>query len=90
MKVSRGCYYEWLHSPKTDREKENEKYSILLKAIFEKGRGSYGTRRLKNKFAEQGIIISHRRIGRLMKQAGLWCKTKKKFKVTTVQNITTR
>jgi transposase InsO family protein len=83
MKVSRSCYYEWLNSPKTDREKENEKYIILLNALFEKGRGSYGTRRLKNKFAEQGIIISRRRIGRLMKQAGLWCKTKKKFRVTT-------
>ncbi len=27
--------------------------------------------------------FSRRRIGRLMNQAGLWCKTKKKFKVTT-------
>jgi transposase InsO family protein len=83
MKVSRSCYYECLNSPKTEREKENEKYIILLKALFEKERGSYGTRRLKNKFAKQGIIISRRRIGRLMKQAGLCCKTKKKFKATT-------
>lgn len=83
MKVSRSCYYDWLNSPKTEREKKNEKDMTLLKALFEKGRGSYGTRRLKNKFSEQGIIISRRRIGRLMKQAGLWCKTKKKFKVTT-------
>ncbi len=81
MKVSRSCYYEWLNSPKTEREKE--KYIILLKALFEKGRGSYDTHRLKNKFAKQGIIISRRRIGRLMKQAGLWCKTKNKFKATT-------
>ncbi|NOR71725.1 MAG: IS3 family transposase, partial [Methylomarinum sp.] len=38
----------------------------ILKVLFEKGRGSYGTRRLKNKFAEQGITVSRRRIGRLM------------------------
>jgi transposase InsO family protein len=37
---------------------------------------------LKKKFAELGIIISWRRIGRLMNQAGLSCKTKKKFKAT--------
>ena len=30
-----------------------------------------------------GRIVSRRRIGRLMKQTGLVCKTKKKFKVTT-------
>jgi len=83
MNISRSCYYEWLDSPKTEREKENEKLIERLKILFEKGRGSYGTRRLKKKFAEQGIVVSRRRIGRLMNQAGLWCKTKKKFKATT-------
>ena len=38
--------------------KENEKYIILLKVFFEKGRGSYSARRLKNKFAGEGVIIS--------------------------------
>jgi len=83
MKVSRSRYYHWLNLPKTKREEENEQLIKRLKVLFNKGRGTYGTRRLKNRFAEQGIIISRRRIGRLMVQAGLWCKTKKKFKVTT-------
>ena len=83
MKVSRSCYYEWLDSPKTNREKENNELIERLKVLFKKGRGSYGTRRLKNKLAEQRIAVSRRRIGRLMNQAGLWCKTKKKFKATT-------
>ncbi len=83
MKVSRSRYYHWIKSPKTEREKENEQLIATLKDLFEKGRGSYGTRRLKNKFSEQGITVSRRRIGRLMVQAGLWCKTKKRFKVTT-------
>ncbi len=83
MKVSRSCYYQWLNAPKTKREEENALLIDQLKILFKKGRGSYGTRRLKNRFAEQGVIVSRRRIGRLMAQAGLWCKTKKKFKVTT-------
>ena len=83
MTVPRSCYYEWLDSPRTEREKENEKLIEILIVLFEKGRGVYGTRRLKNKLAEQGIVASRRRIGRLMRQAGLWCKTKKKFKATT-------
>jgi len=83
MKVSRSRYYHWLIRPKTKREEENEQLIEKLKIIFKKGRGSYGTRRLKNRFAEQDIIVSRRRIGRLMVQAGLSCKTKKKFKVTT-------
>ncbi len=83
MNISRSCYYEWLGSPKTGREKENEELIEILKILFEKGRASYGTRRLKKKLAEQGIIVSRRRIGRLMSRAGLSCKTKKKFKATT-------
>ena len=66
MKVSRSCYYHWLNSPKTKREEENEQLIEMLKVLFNKGRGAYGTRRLKNRFAEQGIIISRRRIGRLI------------------------
>ncbi len=70
----------WLNSPKTKRETENEKRIKILKVLFEKGRGVYGTRRLKNRLAEQGIILSRRRIGRLMVQASLWCKIKKNLK----------
>ena len=53
MKVSRSRYYHWTKSPKTEREKENEQLIATLRDLFEKGRGSYGTRRLKNKFSEQ-------------------------------------
>ena len=83
MTVSRSCYYDWLDSPKTDRGHENEQLLEILKILFEKGRSTYGTRRLKKKLAEPGFFVSRRRIGRLMNQAGLWCKTKKKFKATT-------
>ncbi len=83
IKVSRSCYYEWLDSPKTEREKENELLIEIIKTLFRNGHSTYGTRRIKRKLREQGKIVSRRRIGRLMKQAGLACKTKKKFRVTT-------
>jgi transposase InsO family protein len=90
MTVSRSCYYEWLDSPKTEREKKNEALIEILKVLFEKGRGTYGTRRLKNKLAEQGVVVSRQRIGRLMRQAGLWCKTKKLLKQRPTLNIISR
>ncbi len=58
MNVSRSCYYEWLESPKTNREKENNELIKILKVLIKKGSGSYGTRRLKNKLAEQGVVQS--------------------------------
>ena len=83
MSVSRSSYYDWLKSSQTAREKENEALTERLKNLFEKGRKTYGTRRLKKKLAKQGIHVSRRRIARLMRKAGLFCKTKKRFKATT-------
>lgn len=83
MGISRSRYYEWLKEPKTERDKKNAHLSELVSILFHQGRGTYGTRRLKKKLAEQDLVISRRRIGRLMSQAGLVCKTKKKFKATT-------
>jgi len=79
--VQHACLtYHWLITPKTKRKAENQQLIEKLKVIFKKGRGSYGTRRLKHRFSEQGIPVSRRRIARLMVQAGLYCKTKKLLK----------
>lgn len=43
----------------------------------------YGTRRIAKILAKNEIAISRKRIGRLMTAAGLVCKTKCRFKVTT-------
>jgi len=83
MKVSRSGYYEWLHSPETDKGKQDEELIKIMKPIFKEERSTYGTRRIKKKLATQNKIVSRRRIGRLMAEAGLACKTIGKFKATT-------
>ncbi len=83
LKVSRSCYYDWLNSPKTEWENENEELIDQLKIQFRKGRGNYGTRRLKCKLQMLGYTVSRRRAGQLMKRTGLVCKTRRKFRVTT-------
>ena len=47
------------------------------------GRGTYGTRRLKHLLAQEGLQVSRRHIGRVLAQAGLRCKTRRKFKAPT-------
>jgi transposase InsO family protein len=83
MKISRSGYYEWLINHKTERTKRNEELTQIIKPIFKDGRSNYGTRRIKKKLAVQNITVSRRRIGILMAKAGLVCKTKQKFQVTT-------
>lgn len=55
----------------------------LIQTEFDKGRAIYGTRRIKHALAQQGQTVSRRRIGRLLSELGLACKTKRKFKATT-------
>ncbi len=52
INVSRSSYYDGVNSPKTERVKENDLLSEIITTLFEDGRGSYGTRRIKRKLKE--------------------------------------
>lgn len=83
MEVSRAAYYEWMRRVPTATDQENKSLTELIITSFKKSRRTYGTRRLKQELFKQNRQISRRRIGRLMNEANLSCKTKRKFKVTT-------
>lgn len=84
--VGRTSYYDWLKSQPSPRDLENQKLAMQIKEIFMESRCTYGTRRIKAKMNRSGIVISRKRIRKLMTKHKLWCKTKRKFKVTTDSN----
>ena len=55
----------------------------MIKQVFEEGRSTYGSRRIKKRLAQKKVAVSRNRITRLMKESSLVCKTKRKFKATT-------
>ena len=83
MQVSRSGYYEWLNNPGCNRDKEDKKLTCKIEDIFKEGRGNYGSRPIKKELSRHGLIVSRKRIARLMNEATLVCKTKHKFKATT-------
>jgi transposase InsO family protein len=83
LKVSRSCYYRWLGVEKQEDKELND----LIKNIFEISMQTYGTRRIKKQLVKDyGVIVSRRRIGKIMKKLGLASKTKKRFKVRTTDS----
>ena len=54
-----------------------------IKSVFVEGRMVYGARKIKYRLEQQNVIVSRKRISRLMKSSGLQLKIKRKFKVTT-------
>jgi putative transposase len=83
MEVSRSGYYEWLNKLESNKVKQDKELLGMVRVIFLKSRNTYGARRIKKKLGRGGIVVSRRRIIRLMQEEGLVCKTKRKFKATT-------
>jgi transposase InsO family protein len=86
MGVSKSAYYGWLRRSPTAREKADAELTSIIQDIFTKSRATYGTRRIKHSLLRQNFSAGRRRIGRLMREADLICRTKRKFKATTNSN----
>jgi transposase InsO family protein len=86
LEVSRSGYHAWRNRGPSQHAQDDEVLSAKVEEHFERGRGVYGTRRLKSSLAEEGIEVSRRRIGRLLDEKDLQVKTKRKFKPTTDSN----
>jgi transposase InsO family protein len=86
MEVSVSGYYKWLKRKPSKREMEDNRLEINIKAAHQRGRGTYGTLRIKDELAGEGIEAGRDRIRRLRKKLGLTSKNKKKYKATTDSN----
>jgi transposase InsO family protein len=69
--------------PESARKHADRQLSGKIKQAFEDSRQTYGTRRIQDDLDKQGQRISRARIGRLMRQEGLRCKTRRRFRATT-------
>jgi transposase InsO family protein len=84
LEVSRSGYYEWLRRPPRAQADADQQVRDKVQRYFGQGRGTYGTRRIKHLLAREGVQVSRHRIGRVLAQAGLRCKTRRKFKAPRV------
>jgi len=81
--VSRNGYYSF-HSSKA-REATPEHLEMLewIKDIAESSKYSYGSRRMKRALNVLGYPVSRQKTRKLMKEAGVQVRHRKKYKVTT-------
>lgn len=86
LEVSRSGYYAWCDHSESMRTKTNKTLAQVIATIFAHSRQTYGYRRVNQALKQQGNPVSKHRVARLMKQAGLVPKTRKKFKATTHSN----
>lgn len=83
LEVSRSGYYDWLTRGPSVRAREDERLKIEIRTAHQRNREIYGPRRLQPELAESGIQVGRDRITRLRRSMGLYCRQRRRFKVTT-------
>ena len=80
LEVSRRGSYAWLRRPPRAQAPVAQEVQDNIQRSVAQGRGTYGTRRLQHRLAQDGLQVSRRRLGRFLAQAGLRGKTRRTCK----------
>jgi len=82
--VSRSGYYAWRGSAPSARASADEAVTAIMTTIHRDARGNPGVRRVRAALAALGRRLSHKRVWRLMRAAGLQGRHPRAWKRTTV------
>ena len=83
LKVARSSYYAYVrgvHKVPSQREQANAILLEKINVIFERSKRRYGSPRVHAELKRQGERCSLGRVKRLMRQAGLYAVSHKKYK----------
>ena len=82
--VSRNGFYHYLvHSGR----RRDGRLTALVRSVFQASRQTYGTRRIKAALRrEYGLLVSRRRIGKIMNEEGLAAKRKGQRRIKTTDS----
>jgi len=83
LRVSRSGYYAWKARSKSRRYQEDKELEGLIRDIQKKVKNRYGSPRMKRELLRHGLTVGHNRVARIMRDAGLSAKPKRKYRVTT-------
>jgi putative transposase len=82
--VSRSGYYAWRAAVPSRRSVDDAALITLMRELHRRARGNPGVRRMRADLAVAGHRLSHKRVWRLMKAAGLQGRHPKAWKRTTL------
>lgn len=83
MQVGRSGFYAWRRRPASARACADQALEIQIDHAFQGSRGTYGSPRIRAQLNAQGVLVSKRRVARLMRRRGLCGLRKARFVRTT-------
>jgi len=88
--VSASGYYAWSRRPRSKRARSDEELLVLIRAVHERSRGTYGAPRIHAELVASGTRVGHNRLARLMRAAGLQGASRRRWALTTVRDSKAR
>jgi putative transposase len=70
-RVTRSGYYAWRRRGASARRRQDRILLDTIRKVFDRSRRTYGSPRIHRALRAAGVRISRRRVGRLMREAGL-------------------
>ena len=78
--------YAWLGRGESRRAREDQRLTVLIREAHERSRGTYGAPRIHAALKKRGEVCGLHRVERLMQEAGIRSKVRRKYKKTTDSN----
>ena len=79
LEVSRSGYYAWLDRPASARQTRREELTRKVRAAHQENRGVYGSPRVARVLKAGGETACQNTVAKVMREAGIRAKTKRKF-----------
>jgi transposase InsO family protein len=84
--TSRSGYYAWLNPEPSKRAGENQHLTVKIVQIHGQTRQTYGSPRMTAELHDQGENVGRNRVARLMREAGLQGRQKRRYRVRTTDS----
>lgn len=86
--VSESGFYAWRKRPNCQHQREDAHMTQEIRQAFTMHQGRYGSPRIYRELRDQGRCISRKRVARLMREADLSAKRKRRSVITTKRDKT--
>jgi transposase InsO family protein len=82
--VSRAGYYAWRKRPLSLHAVEDSRLGVLVREAHERSRRTYGSPRVHAELRAHHVLVSRKRVIRLMQRDGLVARRRKRYRSTTM------
>jgi transposase InsO family protein len=86
LSISRSSFYEYRSTQRATGEERQQQLTPLVMDTFWKHRRRYGTRRIVQELSDDGILVSRRTVGKIMKTQCLTAIQPKSFTPRTTES----